>query len=212
VDDFPQAWWKTWLSTDGKVLWPKDWLTLQCKTVRTLAVTYNSRATLKREDPKDDMYTLGENLVNDIIYDAGCGQKPARPVILVGHCLGGTMIKQFILSAFKSRNLLTERKEIDKINNFLSNFKGVYFYSTPNGGSPEIETWAKKQVNPSPLLGLMQVLGTETQRINQEFRQLRQNSQQGTNAKSYAICESCVTKTAVSRARTFSPGWISLYC
>lgn len=207
-DDFEEAYWKAWLSTDETVIWPREWLTRKCESARMLSVSYNSSAMKKDRNSPLQMHNLGENLVNDIIYDARCGQAPWRPVILVGHCLGGIVIKQFIISAINMKNLKAKgSKDYIRIENFLNNFKGAFFYATPNGGSPAIEEWGKRLRNPSPLLELFQTLSIRTQRINEEFRQHRRNL----DADTYAVAETHETNSLVSRAHTFPIDFLSQF-
>ncbi|CAM6127082.1 unnamed protein product [Calypogeia fissa] len=68
---------------------------------------------------------------------------------------------------------------------------GALFYGTPHAGSEEIEKLTKRLSSESPLLKLMNVLATETARINSSFRQIRSNL----DAKIWAIAEGLKTKT-----------------
>ncbi|CAM6097258.1 unnamed protein product [Calypogeia fissa] len=196
VDNFEQAFWKTWVAkNDDKLVWPKEWLSKKFEKARILSVTYNSSASQSSGHSTSDMYRLGENLVTDIILDAECDIGQKCPVVLIGHCLGGIVIKQFIMSAFnmmfKMDNELDKRK-IKRIRTFLNNFKGAFFYATPHGGSEEITRFAQQLDNASPVLELLKTLSTETARINEEFRMHRKNLK----ARTYGIGESLPTTTS----------------
>ncbi|KAG6550864.1 hypothetical protein Mapa_007478 [Marchantia paleacea] len=67
---------------------------------RVLAVSYNSKIQLSAKvgNVDTDDYLLSENLVQNLILDnQGVGQ--SLPIILVGHDLGGILLKQLILFA-----------------------------------------------------------------------------------------------------------------
>jgi hypothetical protein len=62
-----------------------------------------------------------------------------KPVILIGHSLGGLLLKQVCLEL--------EKKALwngdDKAENLLERIKGGAFYATPHGGSPELAHLAR---------------------------------------------------------------------
>merc|ERR1711874_466748 len=58
------------------------------------------------------------------LQQAGVGK---RPVIFVGHSMGGLIIKQILTRAQES--------EEDSLKDLVNNTKGVVFYSTPHDGS-----------------------------------------------------------------------------
>lgn len=195
VDDFEDAFWKTWVAKDDEhVVWPKDWLSKHLPEARILSVSYNSSAT--KIAGQRDMYLLGESLVQDIIHsDSNIGQ--TCPVFLVGHCLGGIVIKEFIISAIKRTTMVKpEKKEFGMLQTFLDNFRGAFFYATPHGGSKEITRFANRLKHPSQILHLLKTLDTDTARINNDFRQQRNMW----NARTYALTESLPTSSLVSLA------------
>ncbi|CAM6086030.1 unnamed protein product [Calypogeia fissa] len=182
--DFENAFWRTWVSTENEQLvWPQKWLTIKFPLAQMLSVSYNSSA--KSDAGQTDMYALGENLVNDIIWNLGCGQN--CPVFLVGHSLGGIVIKQFILSAIKMKYLLDpdqDKMDIQRISTFLDNFKGAFFYATPHGGS-RVADFASLLQQSSKVLGLLRTLNTQRTRINEEFSKQRRNWK----ARTYGVGE-----------------------
>jgi triacylglycerol esterase/lipase EstA (alpha/beta hydrolase family) len=94
-----------------------------------LSVSYNSSAA--QSNGQISMYILGEYLVNNIIRQDDNISQGSRPVFLVGHSLGGLVIKQFIHTASSMRT----RNDSDKVQYLLANWKGVIFYATPHAGS-----------------------------------------------------------------------------
>lgn len=191
LGEFEDAFWKTWLAInpqDG--VWPREWLSKCIPNARILSVTYNSCATMS--DGQPDMYSLGENFVNDII---NLGQD--CPVFLVGHSLGGLVLKQFILSAIRIRNGNNTRLE-ERITKFLKNWKGVYYYATPHGGA-EIANLASRLPNMSPILELLKTLSRDTRRINEEFREQRARL----NKTAFSVGEGLATSFKVRPAQIF---------
>lgn len=185
--DYEEAFWKTWRAKDQEqLIWPKDWLSKILPNARILSVSYNSSAKHVKGESTDqgDMELLGEILVDDIVLDKRSDIGQTCPVFLVGHCLGGIVIKQFILSVINEKTSFqprddqneNEQSKVDRTATFLKNFKGAYFYGTPNGGIPNnVTPFANLLTSPSPILKFLRTLDTHRGRINEDFRQLRSN-------------------------------------
>ncbi|CAM6120322.1 unnamed protein product [Calypogeia fissa] len=167
LGNFENAFWTTWLArNDETLVWPKEYLKNRYPAARIFSVSYNS--SVIRRDGQLDMYALGENLVSDIILNADL-DIGTRPVILVGHSLGGLVIKQLIISAIQMK---TKVESPSRINAFLENFKGVFYYATPHQGS-NIANLARHIPLTSPILELLKTLDTNRGRINADFMQYR---------------------------------------
>ncbi|CAM6097251.1 unnamed protein product [Calypogeia fissa] len=177
LGDYKEASWTTWSSVDDEdVIWPKDWLTKKIPKARILSVTYDAHAK-KRAGGTQDLYVLAESLVDNIILAEKHKIGQNCSVFLVGHCLGGTLIKQFLLSATQKNNrrdLGLETEGINRIDRFLGNVKGAFYYATPGLGS-SIADLAKRLTSTDPVLQLLKALDTEKARINEQFRILRKN-------------------------------------
>lgn len=142
------------------------------------------------------MYLLGENLVADIIFSGDYAIGQNCPVFLVGHSLGGIVIKQFILSAIRKQTLTnpeTNQRGVDRVSKFLDNIKGAFYFATPHGES-RIADLACILPVPSPILGLLRTLNTERRRIHEEFRRQRNKL----HARAYAVAEGRDTVYGVS--------------
>ncbi|KAG6553216.1 hypothetical protein Mapa_005276 [Marchantia paleacea] len=200
VHDYHNAYWKTWTSKaqgDNRanhidVCWPEKWLGPDLGNARIFSVTYDSVLLRGRSVGKQDVLAIGENFVTDIILNgSGIGPKVGQncPVILVGHSLGGIMIKHFVSSARKKKAEAEEGHSRQEIETFLSNVKGTFFYSTPHHGA-DLASWATivPDTN-SQLLDLLLVLSKQTERLNDAFRCWRQEA----NVSSYNICEALPT-------------------
>ena len=75
-----------------------------------------------------------ENFLLDLagMRDEEDGVDPDRPIIFVGHSLGGLVIKQALITAREHEHTLSEDDEYAKI---LRNTVGIVFLGTPHRGS-----------------------------------------------------------------------------
>ncbi|BBN18091.1 protein SERAC1 [Marchantia polymorpha subsp. ruderalis] len=200
VLDYHNAYWKTWTSKaqadNGAdqidICWPEKWLGPDLGDARIFSVTYDSVLLRGRSVGKQDVLAIGDNFVADIILNAsGIGPKVGQncPVILVGHSLGGIMIKRFISSARRRKAELEEGQSRREVERFLNNVKGTFFYSTPHHGA-NLASWATKIPDAnSEVLDLLLVLSKQTEGLNEAFRCWRQEA----NVGSYNICEALPT-------------------
>lgn len=197
LGNYENAFWSTWLTREGNEVWPKDWLSKEFPNARILSVSYDSSA--RYSSGQLDMHNLGENLMADIILDrADIGQN--CPVILVGHSLGGLVIKQFILFASGEKGRLERQVDIDKIDTFLNNVKGVFYYATPHQGS-KLASWiwwipSIWIASRSPIVKFLEIFDKERTRINANFTRVRDNNHP--EMQTYAIAEGRSTQLWVS--------------
>ncbi|KAL3689075.1 hypothetical protein R1sor_015384 [Riccia sorocarpa] len=184
--------WRTWKMRDSQVCWPEILLPelLQIRTSqwdgnvnvtqykpRVLSVAYENKPDLGPDgtgNGASDPYRIIENLIQDLIIDAGVGQRGV-PVFFVGHDLGGILIKQFVLKVEdEAANADTEAKKA-KLNNFLDNLKSVFFFCTPHYGAEAFDNLVARlnRTDANQMLCLMQMLYNKTSRINMEFQTYR---------------------------------------
>ncbi|KAL3695457.1 hypothetical protein R1sor_009533 [Riccia sorocarpa] len=116
------------------------------------------------------MYLLRETLVQSLGDLAGVGR--TCPVVFVGHCLGGMVLKKIALCAESFASQERSSPSLSRAyETFLKNVKGAFFLSTPSLGANVPIT---NLVNHGgPLLKNLKLLGTESARINAEFAKLR---------------------------------------
>ncbi|KAL2613021.1 hypothetical protein R1flu_024713 [Riccia fluitans] len=105
--DPEQLFWKTWkMRQDSDKVWPEVLLPNALQkdgkqiSPRVLSVKYESRADLGDLGPDaGDEKLMVESLVEELIHpdDGPIGQKEGVPVILIGHDLGGLLIKSFVI-------------------------------------------------------------------------------------------------------------------
>lgn len=108
--------------------WPRDWLAEDSTNVRVLACDFDSYIsqwgpTCPTQNFQRSLEERSEDLL-DKLREAGVG---TRPVIFVGHSMGGLIIKKMLVSAQNSGELALRR--------LAEKTKGVVFYSTPHFGS-----------------------------------------------------------------------------
>ncbi|CAM6103741.1 unnamed protein product [Calypogeia fissa] len=135
---------------------------------RLLTVLYDARVKQTNRHGRITMYQLRENLVRDLIVSAYVGQDGC-PVILVGHCVGGLVMKEMCLHAEKL--LLQLDKRNTPVKNFLNHLKGLFFYATPHGGT-KLADQSKESVMP-PLFEYVKTYNNERARTNDDFWKLR---------------------------------------
>lgn len=172
--DYTDAFWRAWLSRDGSVVWPKDWLGQKFPNARVLAISYDSCANLATEH--QDTYSFGETLVDDVILDPASNVGQDCPLLLVGHSVGGIAMKQFILSAQRRRELMARNKlgfndELRRLDQFTTNLRSLFYYGTPNGGSLKpLEDFVAKCPGNSPIWNVLRKFTTSAASLNEEFR------------------------------------------
>ncbi|CAM6121793.1 unnamed protein product [Calypogeia fissa] len=160
----------TWQSGDGACYWPKTWLVKRFGDARILTIAYNAVVMKCHESQVFDMFNMGENLASDLLA-ANIGQDPFRPVVLVGHSFGGLVIKQLcVYASFQTGILDRNSKDSYRLNSFLENVKGIFFYSTPHNGIAD--GIAEHFVYNGPLLEYVKTLSTLTARLNHDFDKL----------------------------------------
>ncbi|KAL3689054.1 hypothetical protein R1sor_015363 [Riccia sorocarpa] len=182
------AFWRTWKMKNSEDCWPEtllpEMLTDRSKPpikARVLSISYEGRMKLMENeddgDRVDDDVLIAQDLINRLILDSDLkvGQTKGVPVFLVGHDLGGILIKRFVMTLEAQMIGTIVEEEKRKIRSFLENLKSVFFYATPHSGSPAIEKMASQidEEEANDMLQLMKVLSTETSRINAKFQQYR---------------------------------------
>jgi hypothetical protein len=157
----------TWESEDGSCIWPQKWLLEDFAGVRVLYVSYNARLGTGSEG-NQDMYLTAENLTSDLM-EAQIGETPNCPIIMVGHCLGGLVIKQLCLHMNARKDLTRFEKEKSRLENILGNLKGVFYYGTPHNGNLACIDKAADGVYDNTLLKYFKALNQDGSRLSFEF-------------------------------------------
>ncbi|KAG6541080.1 hypothetical protein Mapa_017518 [Marchantia paleacea] len=177
----------TWLTADGKQCWLQTFLPDAFdRKVRVLSVTYDSAAFKTSSTGRFDLFLTGESLVGSVIRNAtvNVGQRGV-PVILVAHSFGGIAVKQMLVQAH--HEMVSRRDPSPRIENFLWNVKGVFFYATPHLGASIADyqsclpsSWKTVQ---GPVLEELLPLNPKGSRLNAKFVELK---------KKHQICSMCL--------------------
>ncbi|KAL3676136.1 hypothetical protein R1sor_026084 [Riccia sorocarpa] len=164
------SYYQTWMKADGSENWLDTALTEAFPRARILSVSYDSSLITSSCTGRLDMHLLGESLVQSLVDLAEVGR--TCPVVLVGHCLGGMVLKKIVHFAEWSANEERSCRSFPRpYETFLKHVKGAFFCSTPNLGS---DVPIRSLVNQGgPLLDYLKLLGTESSRMNGEFAKLR---------------------------------------
>ncbi|KAL3688969.1 hypothetical protein R1sor_015278 [Riccia sorocarpa] len=201
----PDAYWRTWKMRESEDCWLETLLPEllvdftgydqdcpKAPTTRVLSISYESRLDLEKKDKKaapdsnvqdggvHDGYKLAENLIRNLIFDDGVNAGQNRPVFLLGHDLGGILIKLFVIAVEQTHAIQDEGVRKEKLHNFLRNLKAVHFFATPHSGAPVLQAVADS-IKSTPgtleheMLHYLKVLNKHTARINHAFDSLRRS-------------------------------------
>ncbi|CAM1501755.1 Fc.00g037390.m01.CDS01 [Cosmosporella sp. VM-42] len=118
--DVKQHAWDTWTkkSTNGDKLWLRDDLPGSLPEARIMLYEYNSQVFSKEHQTFLD---AGDELLSPL--RAKRRDDVRRPLILVGHSLGGLLIKQALVNAHNSH-----------FSDIKKSVKGLVFFATPHAG------------------------------------------------------------------------------
>ena len=141
TEDWQQAWWKTW-SVGGSVD-PKDWWPLWLAAEdqlgnqlnRVISVSWDSNAKDSRKIT--DFPLQVASLSNEL-----CSELQQQPFFLIGHSLGGLVIKQLIcyLHQKAEPSRTCPAADAAAAAKFLAKLKGVAFYGVPHTGAQLTQT------------------------------------------------------------------------
>ncbi|CAM6099636.1 unnamed protein product [Calypogeia fissa] len=154
----------TWKCADDSCIWPQTWLVEEIPEAQVFSVSC-SGVLRNSSNASIDMYDFAENLISDLLM-ANIGQVPNCPLVLVGHSIGGLVIKELCCQAHSqlSMNKDFQRTKLEK---FLTNLRGVFYFATPHHGSP-VANYVADMVG-SPLMKYFKTLSTDTVRLNSTF-------------------------------------------
>jgi hypothetical protein len=164
LEDVPDVHLATWVNGDG-LIWPQDWLVEDFPGAHIFFVKYD--AVLKNVN--FHLNNIGENLISDLLL-AKIGQVPGCPVVLVGHCIGGLVIKALCGNAHFQLSV-AETTSAKSYESFLANIGGIFYYSTPHNGIRDVSK--ASHLRQSPFFKFFEVLSTEASVLNSRFERIR---------------------------------------
>ncbi|CAM6116079.1 unnamed protein product [Calypogeia fissa] len=163
-DGTERAYLTTWLSKDGEECW-LPWIFESFPEARILLVSYDSSAKKQDDGGFTDVYITSENLLQDLIDDKAKVGQDGCPVVLVGHSVGGLVIKEVLLRANSVLNLTPTENNREKL--LFENVQYLFYYSCPHHS---IRTSFLKGV----LFEYLTTLNKEAARSSEDFRMLCQ--------------------------------------
>ncbi|KAK8209716.1 hypothetical protein IWZ01DRAFT_527990 [Phyllosticta capitalensis] len=122
--------------TRNNCLWIRDLLPSSpyFENARIMTFGYDARAFLHpfSKQTNGRVFTFAENLLGDLDVKRISPMEKRRPIIFLGHSLGGIVIKSALRYAHERRGLY---------GNVLDSTKAIVFFGTPHQGS-DAATWA----------------------------------------------------------------------
>ncbi|KAL3687846.1 hypothetical protein R1sor_014155 [Riccia sorocarpa] len=176
VEDLKDAYWRAFTYRNGAGCWPMallpECLAKKGYRARVLTVCYNTSANKHQKRGRVDICNLADQLVESLITSARStayiGQRGV-PVILVGHSLGGILIKQLVTHIDVEARVKLKQPRHKMLQKFLGNLKGVFYISTPHHYH-QLARWERmfpeKSVKKAPVLGLLEALSKDASRLN----------------------------------------------
>lgn len=116
---------KTWEHSNGK-MWLKDFLPPELPFARIMTFGYDSTILLSKSVAEIEDKAL--ELLNQLSLERISPDSNGRPMIFIGHSLGGILVKKAIILAH-------ERSDEPEFKDVLDNTKGIAFLGTPHRGS-----------------------------------------------------------------------------
>ncbi|KZL75278.1 ankyrin repeat-containing protein [Colletotrichum tofieldiae] len=114
----------SWRAPDGDDVWLRDFLPRNIPNIRVLLYGYNTMLPSSRS--KQSIEDLGGTLLEQIIAFRTRDGTSLRPIVFIGHSLGGLLIKEALVRA--------HRKPNDASSQFLQTCYGLIFFGVPNLG------------------------------------------------------------------------------
>ena len=152
--------------TEFSFCWPRDWLLEGEDNIRLLGCDFDSYLSqwgnnCPTQNFKRSLDERSEDMLEGLVK-AGVG---SRPVIFVGHSMGGLIIKKMLLLAQASAN--------QTFQSLAENTKGVVFYSTPHEGSEiaKMNTVMKYIIFPSVEVQELEINNPALTSLNECFKQ-----------------------------------------
>lgn len=180
-----------WLSEDIEdeysECWPMDWLPEDCPGIRVIGCDYESTLSkwMTTIGCSCDKGVLGygeqiemrsKEFLNNLAA-AGVGQN--RPVVFIGHSMGGLITKSIIVQALASND--------PKIRAVGENVKGIFFLGTPHRGSPVAKLKQHTQYLLSPTIEVVEL--TENAKhlltLHDKFIEIARNQLKNINIVSF---------------------------
>lgn len=174
------AFWRTWKSRHSEECWLVDLLpkllngTRREIKPRVLSVSYENSSQLPHwgfTTSPIDQFSTPKSLMLDLFgnEDTAVGQRFLVPVVLVGHDLGGILIKSLLMKIKKTQaDRKASPKVLRNLDRFHRNLSALVFFATPESGYSKLDDKIPARFN-NPSMRFLRVLNREAARVNAEF-------------------------------------------
>ncbi|XP_046459703.1 protein SERAC1-like [Daphnia pulex] len=116
------------MNSDYSECWPRDWLPADIPDLRILGVDYaTSLSHWKSRCPDDARRSAINSRADQILLSLKLAGVGGRPIVWVGHSMGGLLLKQLLINASKSTD--------PELQNIVRNTKALLMLSVPHDGS-----------------------------------------------------------------------------
>ncbi|KAH7324593.1 hypothetical protein B0I35DRAFT_164775 [Stachybotrys elegans] len=160
---------KTWQKgQDPRLFWPQHWLPSEAEFRRANIHSFGYDADWKKSQPSIlGIHDFGQALYEEIRSSPALRRNPKSPIVLVGHSMGGLVIKKAHILAHRNRDQCDVSGRI----------RGIFFLATPHKGS-DYAALLNNILKVSGIAGLsssreyidgLKVGSKSTQFINDEF-------------------------------------------
>ncbi|MCJ1381752.1 hypothetical protein MMC17_004863 [Xylographa soralifera] len=124
----------TWTRDD--VCWPRDLLPQDMMNVRIMSWGYDSSISkFSKSTSQNSISSHATSLLADLSYVRLQDPEDTRPIIFVGHSLGGLLIKEALLRSAEC----WDTKQHPRLGSLQKHTKGVIFLGTPHRGSDKAQ-------------------------------------------------------------------------
>ncbi|EFY94038.2 hypothetical protein MAA_10501 [Metarhizium robertsii ARSEF 23] len=156
----------TWTNDKTHAFWLKDFLPRDVPNARVMTFGYNADAAFSNST--SDIIDHAKSLLSSLVDEREEKDEMLRPIVFVGHSLGGIVIKQALFQArIEQRYSSISKSTI-----------GIIFLGTPHRGSEKaaygklLATLAATVMNRPPprLLNALQTNSSELMRLTTDFR------------------------------------------
>lgn len=118
----------SWRATGNADMWLRDFLPEKAKNSRILIYGYNADLTGPGAKSFASILDMAKGLVNNLKLARNQPNEMQRPLILIGHSLGGLVLKQALVEAASNAAVSSAHKNIH------DSFIGALFFGVPNRG------------------------------------------------------------------------------
>ncbi|KPA35726.1 hypothetical protein FLAG1_11555 [Fusarium langsethiae] len=157
----------SWKSPNSDDVWLRDFLPKDVPNIRVLLYGYDT--SLQGSLSNQSMEDLGGGFLEKLIAFRANDGTNRRPIIFIGHSLGGLLIKEALIRAGKHRN--------NKDSDLSKASFGMLFFGVPNLGlrNDQLETFVRGQPNAALIYDL--VVNSDSEPSTSLKRQAREFSE-----------------------------------